>query len=115
MDRSIKQNSAFFGKKIGDVIQGNFTNNRYIIAKEELGWDKWSLSRIKVIFEDEQPKLHIDRLITCQFKSKLFNRIDEIEEEYSSSKLYLDSRLQSGLLSKEEYRERLAERLGGSI
>ena len=111
MNRSIKQNSAFFGKKIGDVIQGDFTNNKYIIAKEELVWSKWSLSRIKVIFEDEQPKLDIDRIITCQFKNKLFNYIDEIEEEYSQTKTYLDSRLQSGLLSKEEY----AERLGGSI
>ena len=105
-----KQNSAFFGKKIGDVIQGNFTNNRYIIAKEELGWDKWSLSRIRVISEGGQPKLHIDRLINTQFKSEIFNYIDEIEEEYTQTKTYLDSRLQSGLLSKEEY----AERLGGS-
>jgi len=112
MDRSIKQNSAFFGKKIGDVIQGNFTNNRYVIAKEELGWDKWSLSVINCSIYS---KFRIDKLITCQFKSKLFHRIDEIEEEYSSSKLYLDSRLQSGLLSKEEYRERLAKKLGGSI
>jgi hypothetical protein len=111
MNRSIKQNSAFFGKKIGDVIQGNFTNNRYIICKEVLGWDKWSLSRIRVISEGGQPKLHIDRLINTQFKSEIFNYIDEIEEEYSQTKTYLDSRLQSGLLSKEEY----AERLGGSI
>jgi len=110
MNRSIKQNSAFFGKKIGDVIQGNFTNNRYVIAKEELGWDKWSLSRIRVISEGGQPKLHIDRLINTQFKSEIFNYIDEIEEEYTQTKTYLDSRRQSGLLSKEEH----AEKLGGS-
>tara|TARA_R100000935_G_C2795358_1_gene147910 strand:+ start:553 stop:888 length:336 start_codon:yes stop_codon:yes gene_type:complete len=111
MNRSIKQNSAFFGKKIGDVIQGNFTNNRYIIAKEVLGWDKWSLSRIRVISAGGQPKLHIDRLINTQFKSEIFNYIDNVEEEYSKSQEHANTLYQSGMISAKEY----DKRLGGSI
>jgi hypothetical protein len=88
-------------EKQGDYLRGKLTQSHYLIERNNLRSDKFSLHRIRL------GNNYLETLQHFQFKKDVYRLINRIEEEYSRSEKYLNSIYSSGLITRKEYEERL--------
>ena len=107
-------------KKIGEVVLGYATNDMYMIIKP---WfchgHEVLLQKCKLVqfdsddcnFEGVVNPKRSHQVVKNLYQSRVnaHDKIDDLEAKESSTKKYVDGLLASGLLTEEEYQERLIE------
>ena len=88
-------------KKNGDTYKG--ISGTYILTKDEFTslQGKYNLYKIIVI------GMELEYIGSFTFKKLAIELINKLEDEYLNSKEYLDIVLESGLISQEEYEEKI--------
>ena len=111
-------------KKTGTILTGETTGTHYVLrkkcgrhnvsimrivgSKEGLVLDHISSHGVANYYPDDFNMTYDTLTSTFRNKSYALEHIQRLEREYSNSKEYIENTYASGLLTKEEYKERLA-------
>jgi len=107
-------------KKIGEVVLGSATNDMYIIIKPYFcHGHEVLLQKCKLVqfnsddcnFEGVVNPKRSHHVVENSYENRVdaHNMIDNLEAKESRTKKHIDGLLTSGLLTEEEYQERLIE------
>ena len=87
--------------KAGVLLKGKFTNNTYVIEKNDIYSDKYSLYEIAY----GAKSFEVTRVF--QFMKEVHEYINQKEEEHRNTKEWLSRQYAMGFLTETEYEERL--------
>ena len=113
-------------EKIGEVIQGNQTQDMYMIIKpvfnrngHEVLLKRVKIKDVALLHDSSDNDIHFHAIKNTddygfpmyRFKNKpeALRMIDQIEWEYSNTQEFIDRQFDSGLLTREEYDRRLID------
>ena len=92
-------------KNIGQIYEGR--SGVYLLTKPSISYkEKWHVLYSEIYSLDSRSYKFLK---SFQFKSDALSFIEEKEQEYIQSKKFADRLLESGLISKTEYLQRIEQ------